>query len=478
MDIRREIADKRQKRIDLLGPGEGFDIPAERKVPLKPFEAERMLICEVKRRSPSKGDIREIPSAADQAALYKSRGAARISVLTEPDYFSGSLQDLMDVKTAHPELSVLRKDFLLSVEDIDISYRAGADACLLIASLLEQPLLEAMHRRCEELGMSALVELHSAEDVDKALNLKPSLTGINCRNLRNFKIYPLQPLKIRGLITWECKVVYESGILKSDDGAFALDAGFAGLLVGEGVVRNPELIGELTGLMKEYSEPEIRREISPWARLCERWDEGRPLVKICGLTNKEDFDQAVHLGADLCGFILAPSPRQTAPEFIRTLPHTSALKVGVVVLGEDEPLPGDIASLLAEGHLDLIQFHGRESDYTVGKYPGYKALRIRSLEDLDAMDSYYPRPCLIDAFAEGQAGGTGKRISPELVNRAAEKGELWLAGGLNPDNIGSVLREFKPQLVDLSSGLEASPGKKDPAKMEAFFKEIESYVSV
>ena len=474
MDIRREIADKRQKRIDRLGPCEGFNVPEKRLHPLVPFSREKMLICEVKRKSPSKGKIKDIASAADQAELYSSMGAGQVSVLTEPDYFSGSLQDLMDVKNSHPELSILRKDFLLSVEDIEVSYRAGADACLLITSLLEQEVLRAMHSRCEELGMAALVELHSAEDVDKASVMKPSLVGINCRNLKNFKIYPLQPLKVRGLITWECCVIYESGILKNEDGAFALDAGFQGLLVGEGVVRNPSLIPELKELMKRTA-PALPNS---WARLCSRWEEGRPLIKICGLADREDFDQAVHLGADLCGFILAPSPRQTSPEFIRSLPRTSALKVGVVVLAEEEPLPGDIASLLAEGYLDMIQFHGSESEHTVSKYPGYKALRIRREEDLEVMESYYPRPCLIDAFAEGQAGGTGKRLSPDLVGRASEKGELWLAGGLNPDNIKGVLEQFHPQLVDLSSGLEASPGKKDPAKMEAFFKEIESYVSI
>jgi indole-3-glycerol phosphate synthase / phosphoribosylanthranilate isomerase len=473
-DIRREIADKRQLRINTLGHEEGFDIPVERQHPLTDFTRHGMLICEVKRSSPSKGKIDDIPSASEQAQMYQKNGAGHISVLTEPDYFSGSLKDLMEVKAACPDLAVLRKDFLLSVDDIDVSYRAGADACLLIASVLDRDVLESMHSRCEKLGMAALVELHSPDDVEKAKNLKPELVGINCRNLKNFRIYPLQPLKIRSLIDWNCHVIYESGILKKEDGVFAWNAGFSGLLVGEGVVRNPELISELKNIIA--ADPS--RGCDPWTGLCSRWRAEKPLVKICGLTNKEDFDQAVSLGADLCGFILAASPRQTTPDFIRSLPESKALKVGVVVLGKNEELPPDIAALLTEGYLDMIQYHGKESPRTVAGLEGYKALRIRSESDLDGMADYYPRPCLIDAFAENQAGGTGKQISPELVLKAKEKGELWLAGGLNPQNIRKVLEDFEPDLVDLSSGLEASPGRKDPSKVVAFFKEIESYASI
>ncbi|MDC7233854.1 MAG: bifunctional indole-3-glycerol phosphate synthase/phosphoribosylanthranilate isomerase, partial [Spirochaetales bacterium] len=365
-------------------------------------------------------------------------------------------------------------DFLLSVDDMEVSYRAGADACLLIASLLDRNTLTAMHRRCEELGMAALVELHSPEDIEKAEALKPSLVGINCRNLKNFKIYPLQPLKIRSMISWDCRVVYESGILTKEDGAFAWNAGFAGLLVGEGVVRNPSLIGEL----KQIIASPAASDRSPWSRLCARWKGKKPFVKICGLTNREDFDQAVSLGADLCGFILAESPRKTDPDFIRSLPKSRALKVGVVVLEEGADLPAEIGALLEDGSLDLIQFHGSEDPGMLHRYEGYKALRIRSAEDLDRMDDYYPRPCLIDAFSAHQAGGTGKQISPELVSMARDKGELWLAGGLNSQNIAEVLHSFQPDLVDLSSGLEARPGKKDPDKVKAFFKEIESYAHI
>ena len=368
-DIRREIADQRRQRIKKLGAEEGFTIPGTRTAPRVPFGTDPLLICEVKRRSPSKGHISEIPDAAAQAEMYRSRGAGHVSVLTEPDYFGGSLKDLMQVKSACPDLAVLRKDFLLNKEDIEVSHRAGADACLLISSLLSPEKLRSMHDLCLEKGMTPLVEVHSREDVIKASAVKPSLVGINSRDLRNFRIYPLQPLKIRGLINWECRIVYESGILKDTDGAFASEAGFAGLLVGEGVVKDPSLIEKLKGLLTGREETPSG---AAWRKLCSRWVPGRPLVKICGLTRVEDYEAAVSLGADMTGFILAPSPRRTTPDFIRSLPRTAALKVGVVVLEEGENLPDEIQNLLDEGILDMVQFHGRELSDTV-RNPGLQS---------------------------------------------------------------------------------------------------------
>ena len=473
-DIRQKIAGQRQERVGRLGPEEGFAVPPEREVPLIPFGASPLLICEVKRKSPSKGHIGDIPSAAEQAALYRSRGAAHVSVLTEPDYFGGSLQDLMEVKKACPELAVLRKDFLLTKDDIEVSYRAGADACLLITSLLSRKDLIEMHDLCVEKGMAPLVEVHSREDAEKASAVKPSLMGINSRDLKTFRIYPLQPLRIRSFIKWETRIVYESGILTDRDGAFAVDSGFSGLLVGEGVVKDPSLIEKLK---KRLEDGLSNNKASAFSRLGLRYQSKRPLLKVCGLARREDFDLAVELGADMTGFILAPSPRQTSPEFIRALPSSDALKVGVVVLKDGEPLPGGYQALLDEGYLDMIQFHGSEDPSTVGNR-GYKALRIKTELDLERMDDYYPLPCLLDAFSPDAAGGTGKRLDPVLVEKAREKGELWLAGGIIPENVAEILNTYHPELIDLSSGLEASPGIKDHDKMKRFFKEIDAYARV
>ena len=108
-------------------------------------------------------------------------------------------------------------------------------------------------------------------------------------------------------------------------------------------------------------------------------------------------------------------------------------------------------------------------------YPGYKAFRIKNESDVENMNLFRSRAKLIDAFSPEARGGTGKRIDPGLVKAAAVKNSLWLAGGLTPDNIGEILKKFRPELIDLSSGVEKSPGIKDHGKLETLFKEAASY---
>jgi len=467
--ILEEIAAKRTARIEKEGFSLGVDIPAERQVPLTPFLGQNGLICEIKRQSPSKGIINAQLDAVIQAGLYRDSGAGNISVLTEEDYFGGSLTDLMQVKEAHPDAAVLRKDFLLFPEDIDIAYRAGADAYLLIAALLKPQVLADLFHQGTALGMTPLVEIHNEEELRSIAALKPPVVGINCRDLKTFKLDRLSPIGLMAKIDWDCRVIYESGIFSAEEGRFVLGAGFSGILVGEGVVRQKGLAAELAGCFSETPRPAY----GFWKKLIQRKRPGRPLVKICGLTREEDARAAHEAGADMLGFILAESPRKTSPSFIRSLKELKALKIGVVVLKEGEELPREYAELLDQGYLDGIQFHGKESSDMLLQFPGYKVLRIRSVEDLDQLKNYGPAPILLEAYREGIAGGPGVQIGSEILDQTQPP--LWLAGGLNPENIKRVLENWHPYLVDASSGLEAEPGIKDPEKIRDFFKEIDAY---
>ncbi len=258
--ILERIAARRRERIRAQGHTLGVEVPPVRRVPRVPFAPEQearggpmeqsgvrgpFLICELKRRSPSHGDFAPGLDAVAQAGLYASAGVRRLSVLTEEDHFAGSLRDLMEVKARYPGLAVLRKDFLLDEQDLEVSWRAGADAVLLIAALHEAPALERLYRRAQALGLEALVEVHSPEDLAKVRALRPSLTGINSRDLRTFRVDPLAAIALRAGIDWRCSTVFESGIGSREDALVALSAGFDGLLVGESVVRRPELAAEL-----------------------------------------------------------------------------------------------------------------------------------------------------------------------------------------------------------------------------------------
>jgi indole-3-glycerol phosphate synthase/phosphoribosylanthranilate isomerase len=477
MNILNEIAEKRKARLRREGRAEGAAVPHRRKAPLVPFGGAEgrgtsfpFLICEVKRKSPSAGELAVGREATAQAKRYVEDGIRNISVLTEKEHFAGSLADLVEIKSRFPRLSLLRKDFLLDDEDIDVSFRAGADAVLLIASLLDGDTLASLYRRARSLGMAALVEIHDEADIRKAMPVAPSLTGINSRDLTTFKVDLAHPIKLRNRIDWPTRLVFESGIAAAEHVVLARSAGFDGILVGESVMKQPALTAELVSALES---PLGRRSF--WRRLFQR--EGVPLIKVCGLTRAEDARLAADLGADILGFIFAPSKRRADPRLLRELPDTSALKVGVVAtdMGPARAvLDPAVAKLLADGLLDAVQFHGDESPegcYSLG-FPYYKAIRVGSEDDVARIGRYRCPRVLIDAWSQKALGGTGERIAPGLLTEAAESHPLWMAGGIGPDNVGQIIDTYGPELIDSSSGLERSPGIKDRALMVRYFGEI------
>jgi indole-3-glycerol phosphate synthase/phosphoribosylanthranilate isomerase len=476
MNVLSKIVAQRRSRIERVGHSMGVELPVARRVPLVPFGRDPFLVCEVKRRSPSRGDIAPGRDAREQAARYVQEGIRSISVLTEEDNFGGSLADLVRVKEAFPDVAVLRKDFLLDVEDVDMSWRAGADAVLLIASMLDADTLGALHRRARERGLEALVEVHSAEDVDKCRAFAPSLTGINCRDLTTFSLDLLHPLKLRPRVDWETRLLFESGIRWPEDVRLALSCGFAGVLVGETAMRSAD---SLPGLLSAFGRPSG----DFWARLCSRVRPGRPLVKICGITRRADAEEALALGADALGFVFAESRRRASLETLRGLRDLAAIKVAVVVTdaaGNRAGASGELEALLAEGLVDAVQLHGEEKpdECAAIAFPYYKAMRVKGDDDLEAMDLYRCPRVLADAYSPQAAGGTGRRIPEDLVRRLGSARPLWLAGGLGADNIGEVVRDLSPELVDASSRLEELPGKKDIGKLRSFFREIEQNAKV
>jgi indole-3-glycerol phosphate synthase/phosphoribosylanthranilate isomerase len=480
--ILERIVTRRRERVRGEGHTLGAAVPQVRRVPRVPFGEGQapFLICEIKRRSPSSGDIAPGLDAGAQTDSYARAGVRHFSVLTEEDHFAGSLADLVAVKERHPDCAVLRKDFILDEQDLEVSDRAGADAVLLIAALHDTPSLARLGHRARELGLEVLVEVHDSEDLAKTRALQPRLVGINSRDLRTFRTDPLDTLALRSGINWPARAVFESGITTREEALVALSAGFEGLLVGEAVVRRPELASEL---QQALGSPLAGRRF--WPRLAARRaarltgscpDGRRPLVKICGLTRPEDARLAAGLGADLLGFVFAPSPRRAEPALLRELRDLPALKVGVVVgdRGRPEALAPGVRALLDQGLLDALQLHGEEgpAECLDFGFPYYKAVRIRKREEVARCRSYHSPRVLADAWSESARGGTGRRIREDLVAALAKQGPLWLAGGLGPDNVREAVRRYRPELVDASSLLEQAPGQKDRTLVERFFAEV------
>jgi indole-3-glycerol phosphate synthase/phosphoribosylanthranilate isomerase len=431
----------------------------------------------MKRASPAKGGISPGLDAQAQARAYSSLGVRNVSVLTEEEYFKGSLADLRGAKAACPGLSLLRKDFLVSQEDVRVSREFGADAVLLIAAMLSEEELLEMRRCALSLGMRALVEVHSPDDVAKARRIGSDLTGINSRDLETLKIDPLLPVRIRSLIDWDSQVIYESGIRCASDAAFAGACGFDGMLVGESVTRDPAIIPSLSAAFSRAPRRPFWGKLLSGART--------PLVKICGITNERDLLDAEAAGADLLGFVLAPSARQVEPDFLRGLGPSAKPRVAVLTCPPRET-PPELIDLALGGKLDAFQFHDDTgpkefrdslsgSEVSRQAIPFYKAVRLKDSSLALPESEYCAARLLFDACSARAAGGTGTALAPELVEAAgAASAELWLAGGLGPDNVAQAVRRYRPGLVDASSGLEESPGRKDAAKMAKFVREAKN----
>ena len=193
-------------------------------------------------------------------------------------------------------------------------------------------------------------------------------------------------------------------------------------------------------------------------------------VKICGITNLDDALHAVDVGADALGFIFYPeSSRCVTPELVRTIverlpPFT--LSVGVFVNEVRE----NISRVVEECGLSLVQLHGDEAPADCRELgrPVIKAIRLRSRDDLVSMNGYAVSGFLVDAFVEGTRGGTGITVDWRLAREATEYGPMILAGGLTPNNVGRAIAEVQPYGVDVSSGVEMFPGKKDSEKVRQF----------
>ena len=232
MDVLTEIIAKKRERLrSLLVTGS----------PHKLRNALRNdginIIAEFKRRSPSKGIIREGANPIEIARAYQAGGAVAMSVLTEEDYFAGSLDDLRAVKSA-VNLPVLRKDFIVDEYQVYESAVAGADAILLIVAALDDELLARLRRLAEdELQLDALVEVHTSDEMKRAAAVGAKLIGVNNRDLRTFEVSIDTSLSLAREAPADAVLISESGLKSAADLQRLHEAGYRGFLIGETLMR-------------------------------------------------------------------------------------------------------------------------------------------------------------------------------------------------------------------------------------------------
>jgi indole-3-glycerol phosphate synthase len=211
-------------------------------------ESKMNIIAEFKRKSPSKGEIRANADPATIARSYEAAGASAVSVLTEEDYFDGSLDDLREVRQA-TSLPIVRKDFIFEEYQVYESAAAGADALLLIVAALDDATLARLRRLTEdELGMDALVEVHTSDEMDRARNSGAKLIGVNNRNLGTFAVSLETSAQLAPFAVDDALLISESGIESDADIQRLYDLGYRGFLIGESLMRADDPGGALRKL--------------------------------------------------------------------------------------------------------------------------------------------------------------------------------------------------------------------------------------
>jgi indole-3-glycerol phosphate synthase len=218
------------------------------------------VIAEVKRASPSKGPLATIPDPAELAAEYAAGGARIISVLTEQRRFKGSLADLAAVRAA-VDVPILRKDFIVSPYQVHEARAYGADLVLLIVAALEQNVLHALLDRVESLGMTALVEVHTEEEADRALEAGARLIGVNARNLHTLEVERSTFGRIAPGLPSEVLKVAESGVRNAGDLITYAGWGADAVLVGEGLVTSGDPRAAVGTLVAAGSHPSCSRAV-------------------------------------------------------------------------------------------------------------------------------------------------------------------------------------------------------------------------
>lgn len=248
LDVKAEEVAATKKQRDFAGLRRDVESNRELRADLRDFEGSLRgkiaagkagVIAEVKKASPSKGVLRSDFQPAEIAKSYAEHGAACLSVLTDAQFFQGSPQYLQQARAACA-IPVLRKDFMIDLYQVYQARSWGADCILLIVAALDHGLMAELEACAHELGMSVLVEVHDANELDAALRLKTALLGINNRNLRTFETSLNTTLDLLPRIPQDKLVVTESGILATDDVKRMRDANVHAFLVGEAFMRAPD----------------------------------------------------------------------------------------------------------------------------------------------------------------------------------------------------------------------------------------------
>ena len=431
------------------------------------------VIAEIKRASPSRGAIAPALDPAAVARAYAAGGAAALSILTEPDFFKGSPDDLHRARAAC-DLPVLRKDFIIDPYQVYETAALGADAMLLIVRMLDDEQLHELHALAQQLGLDVLTEVHDAGDIERANALGAPLIGINNRDLAHFKTDSAQAGRMVGLLHPSCLPVTLSGILDDDDIRQTLAGGITRVLVGEALVRAEDPAATLRRWNAIGNEVLAQPEADDAGGTDESAGKGGrnqtlANLKICGITSAGTARYCSGLGIGALGAVFFEgSPRYVTPararEIFKGLPPATA-RVGVFV----DKTADEVIAMARKAGLDTVQLHGGESAVTcrLVQQAGFRVIKVIRSGGASLVTAARALPSGVGVLVEcGRGvlpGGNGAVWQWQTAAPLAAERAFAMAGGLNSANILEASRRSGAAAWDISSGVERAPGVKDHA---------------
>jgi len=503
----REAAVAAQKKIPSQRPADlqaAYDLntaPAQisfiDRLRKSPFDVS--LMAEIKRASPSKGVFALDINAPSQARKYALAGASVISVLTEPEWFKGSIEDLRAVRQVLNGMvdrpAILRKEFIFDEYQILEARLAGADSVLLIVKMLDVGLLTKLYQYSVSLGMEPLVEVQNAEEMTTAVQLGAKVIGVNNRNLESFVVDLKTTSRLRSMVPKETLLCALSGINSRQDVIACKEDGVNAVLVGEAIMRAPDASLFIRQLCSGATTPPRSQN-----------DTEALLVKICGTRSPEAAVEAVTVGADMVGMILVPGTKRfvsddvalSIAKAVHGHPRRAASADSLGQSNEASDFFSLARNVLACGRPLLVGvFQNQPLSYVLEKQRLYE-LDIVQLHGDEPLEwaNLIPVP-VIRKFKPGQPGlglrgyhtvplldsgsGSGKLLDVSSVQAELEKDPeltVLLAGGLNPDNVVESVTEVGSASsrilgVDTSSGVEEN-GKQSLEKIRAFVRAAKS----
>jgi indole-3-glycerol phosphate synthase/phosphoribosylanthranilate isomerase len=476
-DIERELGERKYGQLaDAAADYSAAPGTAPRSVVERLAAPGLHLIAEVKRRSPSVGEIAADADPVTRARAYAAGGASAISVLCEPHWFGGSVADLRAVRAA-VSVPVLAKEFVVDDRQLPMLRLAGADIVLLLACLHTPKKLAQLVERACDLGLEPLVEAHDEREVEAALMSGARLIGLNNRNLRTLDVDPELCMRLRALVPADRLAVGESGLNEARTLVGWRAIGLDAALVGEALMRAHDPESAVSSFVAAGAVP---HDIAAEAR--------GPMVKICGIADSDGLMAALRAGADAIGINLVPgtpryvtlseaaylatkargsSPAGAAPRIVAVFADASLSEIDAAI----SAFAPDAIQLSGDEPAGLIQavrrpvwkvLHLPADGATVAETPGppSSASGLAAVAAIAAGRAYLAAGAerlILDTAGGPFPGGTGRQVARRIAAEVAREIPVVLAGGLDAANVADALLEVPAVGVDVASGVEVRP---------------------